>query len=47
MRVAVGDTGFDLEAGDSVAFRADQPHSYINTGASEARAHNVIVYPRA
>jgi transcriptional regulator with XRE-family HTH domain len=47
MRVTVGDGGFELEAGDSVAFRADQPHAYVNTGSSEARAHNVILYPRA
>jgi transcriptional regulator with XRE-family HTH domain len=46
MRVTVGEGAFELEAGDSVAFRADQPHAYINTGASEARAHNVILYPR-
>jgi transcriptional regulator with XRE-family HTH domain len=47
MRIAVGEVGFALEAGDSVAFRADQPHAYINAGASEARAHNVLLYPRA
>jgi XRE family transcriptional regulator, regulator of sulfur utilization len=47
MRVEIADSAYDLEAGDSVAFRADQAHAYVNSGASEARAHNVIIYPRA
>jgi transcriptional regulator with XRE-family HTH domain len=47
MRIDITGTVYDLEAGDSVAFRADQPHAYINNGTSEARAHNVIIYPRA
>jgi transcriptional regulator with XRE-family HTH domain len=46
MHVEVGPSSYDLEAGDSLAFRADQAHSYGNPGASEARAHNVIVYSR-
>lgn len=36
----------DLQAGDSVSFVADKPHSYENAGASEARYHNVILYER-
>ena len=47
MRIEIADSTYDLEAGDSVAFRADQAHAYVNSGASEARAHNVIIYPRA
>jgi XRE family transcriptional regulator, regulator of sulfur utilization len=47
LKIEIGGTSYELEAGDSVAFRSDQPHAYVNTGASEARAHNVIVYPRA
>jgi len=47
LRIDINGTVYDLEAGDSVAFRADQAHAYINNGASEARAHNVIIYPRA
>lgn len=47
MQVEVGQKTFELEAGDSVAFRADQPHAYRNTGSSEARAHNVIIYNRS
>jgi transcriptional regulator with XRE-family HTH domain len=46
LRIEIAGNNYELEAGDSVAFRADQPHAYINSGASEARAHNVIVYPR-
>jgi transcriptional regulator with XRE-family HTH domain len=46
MRIEVGASIYELEAGDSVSFRADQPHAYINPGASELRAHNVIVYSR-
>lgn len=47
MHVEVGAAAYDLDAGDSLAFRADQPHSYGNPGSSEARAHNVIIYNRA
>jgi transcriptional regulator with XRE-family HTH domain len=47
MHVEVGTSSYDLEAGDSLAFRADQPHSYGNPGAAESRAHNVIVYSRS
>ena len=47
MRVEIADSAYELESGDSVAFRADQAHAYVNSGASEARAHNVIIYPRA
>jgi transcriptional regulator with XRE-family HTH domain len=47
MRIEVGSSAFDLESGDSLAFRADQAHAYGNAGSSEARAHNVIIYSRA
>lgn len=47
MHIEVGETSYELEAGDSLAFRADVPHAYGNSGASEARAHNVIIYTRA
>ena len=46
MHLEVGSSSYDLEAGDSLAFRADQVHSYGNPGSSEARAHNVIMYSR-
>jgi transcriptional regulator with XRE-family HTH domain len=47
IRIEVGATSYDLEPGDSLAFRADQPHAYVNGGSSEARAHNVIIYSRS
>ncbi|HEX4351371.1 MAG TPA: XRE family transcriptional regulator [Polyangiales bacterium] len=46
LQIEVGPKVYDLEAGDSVAFRADQDHAYKNPGSSEARAHNVIIYSR-
>jgi transcriptional regulator with XRE-family HTH domain len=46
MTIELGQKSFDLEAGDSIGFRADQPHTYRNSGLSEARAHNVIIYSR-
>jgi transcriptional regulator with XRE-family HTH domain len=47
LNIEVGPKTYELEAGDSVAFRADQEHAYRNPGTSEARAHNVIIYNRA
>jgi XRE family transcriptional regulator, regulator of sulfur utilization len=47
LRIEAGGSTFDLESGDSLAFRADQPHAYINPSAGEVRAHNVIVYARS
>jgi transcriptional regulator with XRE-family HTH domain len=46
MRMTVGDRSDDLGPGDSVVFDANKPHVYENTGHSEARYHNVIVYGR-
>jgi XRE family transcriptional regulator, regulator of sulfur utilization len=46
MRMTVGDHSDDLAPGDSVVFDANKPHVYENTGSSEARYHNVIVYGR-
>jgi XRE family transcriptional regulator, regulator of sulfur utilization len=36
----------ELGPGDSVSFRADEPHAYENPGTSEARYHNLIIYAR-
>jgi transcriptional regulator with XRE-family HTH domain len=36
----------ELGPGDSVSFRADEPHAYENPGSSEARYHNLIIYAR-
>jgi transcriptional regulator with XRE-family HTH domain len=46
IRVAVADEVHDLEAGDSVCFQADVPHSYENRGARETRCIDVICYGR-
>lgn len=46
LRLITGDTSYELGAGDSVLFAADQSHVYENPGASEARYHDVIVYTR-
>ncbi len=46
LRLHVEGAQHELLAGDSVAFPADQAHSYENPGASEARYHNVILYER-
>ena len=46
LRLTVGDRSDDLAAGDSVVFNANLPHVYENPGASEARYHDVIIYPR-
>ena len=37
---------YELGPGDSVSFRADEPHAYENPGTSEARYHNLIIYAR-
>jgi transcriptional regulator with XRE-family HTH domain len=46
LRLHVDDEQLDLLAGDSVSFPADRPHAYENTGSSESRYHNVILYER-
>lgn len=46
LRLRVDEEVHDLLAGDSVSFPADRPHTYENTGSSEARYHNIILYER-
>jgi quercetin dioxygenase-like cupin family protein len=46
LRMHVDEEVYELNAGDSIAFAADRPHSYENPAGSEARYHNVIVYER-
>jgi XRE family transcriptional regulator, regulator of sulfur utilization len=36
----------ELASGDSISFRADEPHAYENPGTSEARYHDLIIYAR-
>jgi XRE family transcriptional regulator, regulator of sulfur utilization len=46
LRMRVGDNVYLLDAGDSVSFLADAPHSYENAGPGTLRLHNVIIYSR-
>ena len=46
LRMTVGDRTDELGPGDSVVFDANIAHVYENPGSSEARYHDVIVYPR-
>jgi len=46
LRVCVSTECYDLEAGDSISFLADRPHSYENAGSSESRCHDLIIYTR-
>jgi transcriptional regulator with XRE-family HTH domain len=45
LRMTVGDHSEELGPGDSMLFNANSPHVYENPGSSEARYHDVIVYP--
>jgi transcriptional regulator with XRE-family HTH domain len=45
LRMVVGDQSEDLAAGDSMLFDANSPHVYDNPHTSEARYHDVIIYP--
>ncbi len=46
LNLHVSDQVYELASGDSVSFRADEPHAYENPGTSEARYHNLIIYAR-
>jgi XRE family transcriptional regulator, regulator of sulfur utilization len=46
LNVRVSNEVYSLGPGDSVSFRADEPHAYENPGASEGRYHNLIIYAR-
>jgi XRE family transcriptional regulator, regulator of sulfur utilization len=47
LRIGVGDSRADAGAGDSIYFRADEPHVYENPGRVVTRFVNVIVYGSA
>jgi transcriptional regulator with XRE-family HTH domain len=44
LRVRVGEETCDLGPGDSLSFRADEPHAYENRGRTGVRCHDVVVY---
>jgi quercetin dioxygenase-like cupin family protein len=46
LKLVTGGQAYDVGAGDSVLFAADQPHVYENPGSAEARYHDVILYGR-
>jgi transcriptional regulator with XRE-family HTH domain len=46
LRMTVGTTTDDLAPGDAIVFDANLPHVYENPGTSDARYHDVIIYPR-
>jgi transcriptional regulator with XRE-family HTH domain len=46
LNLRVSDEVYELASGDSVSFRADEPHAYENPGTSEGRYHNLIIYAR-
>ena len=45
LRMIVGNQTEELAAGDSMLFDANALHVYENPGSSEARYHDVIIYP--
>jgi transcriptional regulator with XRE-family HTH domain len=45
LRMTVGSQSEDLAAGDSMLFDANADHVYENPGSSEARYHDIIIYP--
>lgn len=47
LRVTVDNESHDLAVGDSIAFRADVPHSYENRSSRESRCIDVIQYTRS
>jgi transcriptional regulator with XRE-family HTH domain len=46
LNLRVANEVYELAAGDSVSFRADETHAYENPGTSEGRYHNLIIYAR-
>jgi transcriptional regulator with XRE-family HTH domain len=45
LRMIVGEQVEELGPGDSMLFNANLPHVYENPGSSEARYHDIIIYP--
>ena len=45
LAVRVGDDEYMLASGDSIRFKADQPHAYHNAGTETATMSMVIHYP--
>ena len=45
LRIVLGGHSEELAVGDSMLFNANTPHVYENPGGTEARYHDVIIYP--
>ena len=46
LRIRVGSTVHDLDAGDSISFVADQSHTYENPSGGQTRCHAIVIYAR-
>jgi XRE family transcriptional regulator, regulator of sulfur utilization len=46
LRMVVGSQSHELGPGDSMLFDSNQAHTYDNPGPSEARYHDLIIYPQ-
>lgn len=46
VEITVGAEGFALSAGDSIRFRANEPHTYRNAGADRAELSMLIYYSK-
>ncbi|MFS0869325.1 helix-turn-helix domain-containing protein [Paenibacillus xylanilyticus] len=44
--IRVGTEDYTVKRGESIRFRADKPHAYMNSGTSENRFSMVIHYPK-
>ncbi|MER1278326.1 XRE family transcriptional regulator [Bacillus sp. C15(2022)] len=43
--IGVNDIKYTVKSGDSIIFKADRPHSYLNSGDTLARLSMTIYYP--
>ncbi|WP_057913573.1 helix-turn-helix domain-containing protein [Peribacillus muralis] len=45
LTVRLNDTEYILKNGDSIRFKADKPHTYLNTGKTVTRLSMILYYP--
>ncbi|MDM5248957.1 XRE family transcriptional regulator [Lysinibacillus sp. G4S2] len=45
LTICVNEEEFKLKSGDSIRFKADRPHTYMNPGATLTRVSMTIYYP--
>ncbi|MEO7034302.1 MAG: cupin domain-containing protein [Polyangiaceae bacterium] len=46
LRIQVQEAEYELQAGDTIFFKADVPHVYENRATHDSRCFNVIRYAR-